>query len=108
MAVVAAAVVACGVGLAAGRLHKARVLPRLGPSWEDWRDAERIGGPRAGLVGFAVAVLLWLAQAGTFLPDWVRAAIPGALFGYCAPFFVEGVRRWRATRVKRTEHDVRL
>jgi len=93
--------VVCGVaafagGLVGGWLLLRRVRPRVGPSWEDWRYAEQIGGRWAWWIYGATLVLSVGVVYGFFLPSWLRAGITGALVGFCMPFLTEGLRRLRS------------
>jgi|SRR5690242_12790230 len=90
----AAFAVACSISYGVLR----RVRSRLGPTWEDWRYAEPIGGRWWPLTFAATAVLTYLGFYGSFLPGWVRAGILGTIAGVCAPFFAEGIRRWARRR----------
>jgi hypothetical protein len=61
------------------------------PSVEDWRTADPFGGrwaPPAFTVAFIAAIV---GIYGFGVPTWVRAALIGALAGFCLPPFVHGV-----------------
>jgi len=93
-----AGLAAFAVGLVAGWLLLRRVRRRVGPSWEDWRDAERIGGRWASLIYGATFVLAFAVVSGFFLPGWLRVGIAGAILGLCAPFLAQGLRRAQTAR----------
>jgi len=89
---------AFAAGLVAGWLLLRRVRPRVGPSWEDWRYAEQIGGQWASLIRVSTLVLGIAVVSGFFLPGWLRAGIAGAIFGLCVPFLAEGLHRKQRAR----------
>jgi hypothetical protein len=93
-----AGLAAFGAGVVAGWLLLRRVRRRVGPSWEDWRHAEQIGGRWAPVIYGATLVLGIVVVAGFFLPGGLRAGIAGAVLGLCVPFFAEGLRRRHAAR----------
>ena len=70
-----------------------RVLPRTGSSWEEWRDAEQIGGRWTPVIAIVSGLATAVALIGFGAPPWLRAALLGALVGFCLPFAVEGIRR---------------
>jgi hypothetical protein len=92
--VVAAALLSFGLGLLVGLILFRRVRPRIGPSWEEWRHAEQIGGRWKPLIRGAVSGATAVGLLGFGAPAPVRAALLGAVFGICVPFAVEGVRRY--------------
>jgi hypothetical protein len=98
--VVAAALVSLGVSslVACALLRRARRT--LGPSWEEWRDAERIGGRWKPLIRAGASIATLVCIYGFGVPGAVRAALIGGMVGFCTPLAAEGVRRYlRAKRV---------
>jgi hypothetical protein len=96
--VVAAALVSFGVSFLVGCVVFRRSLRTVGPSWEDWRYAERLGGRWSRLVGAAAGTAtirrpLRFGASGT-----LRAALLGTVVGFCVPFAAEGVRRYLRAR----------
>jgi hypothetical protein len=89
---------AFAAGLVAGWLLLRRARRRIGPSWEDWRYAEQIGGRWASLIRGATLVLGVAVVSAFFLPGWLRLSIAGAVLGFCVPFLAEGLRRKQAAR----------
>jgi hypothetical protein len=89
---------AFAAGLVAGWLSLRRARRRIGPSWEDWRYAEQIGGRWAPLIYGATLVLGVAVVSGFFLPGWLRLSIAGAVVGFCVPFLAEGLRRKQTAR----------
>jgi len=89
---IVAGVAAFAAGFALSLYELRRISSRIGPTWDDWNTAPRIGGRWASAIATATAFFTFLGFYGTFLPVWVRAAILGAIFGVCVPFFVKGVR----------------
>jgi hypothetical protein len=96
--VVAAALVSFGLSLLVGWVLSRRARRGVGPSWEEWRDAEHIGGRWSRLVGAGafVATLVGICGFGTSGP--LRALLLGGVLGFCAPFAVEGARRYLRAR----------
>jgi hypothetical protein len=67
-----------------------------GDDWDDWQRAELLGDPIwTALINGAVILGLFAGLIGFFLPDWLRVALVAQAFGFCVPFFVEGIRRIR-------------
>jgi hypothetical protein len=67
-----------------------------GEGWAGWQRATLAGDPYVGR--FVTAVLVGAAGAagvGLGLPDWARGLLLGPLFGFCIPFAVMGIRRYR-------------
>ena len=89
---------AFAAGLVAGSLLLRRVRRRVGPSWEEWRFAESIGGRWAPVIYGATLALGLVVVSGYFLPGWLRVGIAGAVLGLCAPFLAEGLRRRQRAR----------
>ena len=96
--VLAAALVSFGLGLLVGRIVFRRASRHIGPSWVEWRDAERIGGRWQPLIRAAAAAATTVGLLGLGAPGPLRAALLGTLTGVCAPFAVEGVRRYVRAR----------
>jgi|1186.fasta_scaffold1012116_1 hypothetical protein len=83
----------CGAGLGIALLR--RIRPTIGPTQEDWRYAEQVGGRWAPAVFIAttIASLVGLLGGPFGVPVVVRASLLGFLAGFCLPFFAEGIRR---------------
>jgi hypothetical protein len=96
--VVASALIFFCLGLVAGWFLFRRARPRVGPSWEDWRHAEPIGGRAAPLIKAASTVAAGIGVLGFGAPSELRAALLGGLIGTCVPFALEGVRRYAHAR----------
>jgi hypothetical protein len=85
-------------GVLAGTLVGLLVLRATptGEDWDDWQRATLAGDPYVAT--FVTAVLLGAAGVGCIglgLPDWARALLLGPVFGFCIPFAVIGIRRYR-------------
>jgi hypothetical protein len=97
--VVAAALVSFAAGLVAGRTMLRRVRPRTGTSWEEWRDADYLGGRWAWLIFYATCAAVGVGVYGFGTPWPLRAALLGVITGSCVPFAMEGLRRYRRARL---------
>ncbi len=85
--VVAATLLSFSVGLLLGFVQFRRASRRIGPTWEEWRHAEQIGGRRKSLIraGAGAATAIGLYGFGT--PPALRAALLGGVLDerrYCA------------------------
>jgi hypothetical protein len=91
--VVAAALVSLGVSSLVACALLRRERGTVGPSWEEWRDAARIGGRWSPLLGAGAfgATLVGICGFGTSGP--LRALLLGSVAGFCVPFAIEGARR---------------
>jgi hypothetical protein len=94
----AAALISFGLGLLVGRTVFRRASRDIGPSWEDWLNAELIGGRWKPLIRVAAIAAPAVGLVGFGAPGAVRAALLGAITGFCLPFAVEGVRRHSRAR----------
>src|SRR5215210_117855 len=98
--VIAAALVSLGVSFLAGWILFRRARRSVGPSWDEWRDAGRLGGRWARLIAVAVGAATLVGIRGFGVPGALRVALLGAIVGFCIPFAAEGVRRYlRARRI---------
>ena len=79
---------------------RAPLLPRVGTFRGGLALREPIGRP---WLSFYASAFLACLVSSAFLPGWVRVGILAALFGFCAPFFTEGVRR--KVRARREPDD---
>jgi hypothetical protein len=96
--VVVAALVSFGVSFLVGWVLFRRARRGVGPSWEEWRDAERLGGRWAPLIRVAVSAATLIGLVGLGAPGALRAALLGSVVGFCVPFAVEGARRYLRNR----------
>lgn len=109
--VTVAAVVSFGVGFVAALAifrRATRKLRRERPgakwTWEEWRDADPVGGAwsPAVYVGTFAAMIVGLYGFGA--PGWVRATLLGFVAGVCLPAFTHGVYL-KARRTVRARPD---
>ena len=75
-----------------------RVRERIGPTWDDWVEADQIGGSWSPAVFMASFLGATVVVFGMGVPDAIRALMGGFLLGFSLPFLVEGVRRWSDRR----------
>jgi hypothetical protein len=96
--VVASALVSFGVTFVLGWVLVRRAGQSLGPSWQEWRDANLMGGRWAPHIRIAVFVATLVGLIGFGAPPVLRAALLGAVFGLCMPFLFGGGRRYAHAR----------
>ena len=96
--VVAAAAVSFCLGLLLGLVMFRRASRRIGPTWEEWRNAEQIGGRWKHLIRTGAGAATAVGLLGFGAPPALRAALLGFVLGTCAPFLLEGGRRYLRTR----------
>ncbi len=89
------AIAALMLGTGAGLILLNRT--QTGTTWAEWRNADLIGGKWWPLLGIGSFAAMWLGIHGYGLPGPIRAVLLGVLVGLCAPFFLEGLRRWWKT-----------
>jgi hypothetical protein len=102
--VLLAALLSFGFAFAVGWVLFRRSRRSVGPSWEEWRDADPLGGRWAPLIRSVVGAATAVGLLGLGAPAELRGALLGTVAGFCAPFAVEGVRRFQRTRRLRTGH----
>jgi hypothetical protein len=92
------AAVSFGVGLVASfvilrraRRKLRRQRPAATWSWEEWRDADRVGGAWSPAMGVGTFVVIIVGLVGFGVPGWVRASLLGFVAGVCLPAFTVGV-----------------
>jgi hypothetical protein len=103
--VVAAALAAFAVTFVIGCVLVRRYRLRLGPSWEDWRDAKRLGGRWSRAVGLGAGAATFVGLYGLGAPWILRAVLLGMVTGFCLPFATEGVPRYLRERRVPAGHD---
>jgi hypothetical protein len=103
--VVAAALAVFAVTFVISCVLVRRYRRRLGPSWEDWRDAKRLGGRWSPAVRLAAGTATLVGIYGLGAPWILRAVLLGMLTGFCLPFAAEGVRRYLHERRVPAGHD---
>jgi hypothetical protein len=96
--VVAAALLSFSVGLLLGIVLFRRASRRIGPTWEEWRHAEQIGGRWKSLIRAAAGAATVVGLYGFGAPPPLRAALLGGVLGTCVPFLLEGGRRYLRAR----------
>ncbi len=96
--VVAAALLSFSLGLLLGVVVFRRTSRRIGPTWEEWRNAEQIGGRWKPLIRAGVGAATAVGLLGFGAPPALRAALLGSVLGTCVPFLLEGGRRYLRAR----------
>jgi hypothetical protein len=92
--VIAAALVSFSLGLLLGFVLFRRSSRRIGPTWEEWRNAEQMGGRWKQLIRAGTGAATAVGLVGFGAPAALRATLLGFVLGICVPFLLEGGRRY--------------